>query len=181
VQLLDPRFKHQIGLQDPHNSSPGRQFLNWVVAFNHDQTGDFLRRLQPNVQSVSPSWAFSYGLFEKRQVRLVFSYLTSLAYHWGMDHDRGFQVTQFAEGHPLQVEFVGVPKSCRQCRLGQLLASTLLEPWAQKLIMERNFMRPVLQSAEQNTVFAELPKLKTLRLEDSTQKYLREWDEIFKH
>ncbi|NJL25998.1 MAG: hypothetical protein HC902_13080, partial [Calothrix sp. SM1_5_4] len=44
-------------------------------------TVEWLEGFRPNVQSVSPSWSFAYGLFKKEQVRFVFSYLTSLAYH----------------------------------------------------------------------------------------------------
>lgn len=177
--LARPAWRAQIALQDPRVSSPGLQFFYWVKDLMGAGSADFLRRLQPNVQSVSPSWAFSYGLFKKNQARLVFSYVTSLAYHWGFDHDRSFQAVVLPEGHPVQVEYVGIPATCRECELAEAFTRTLLEPWAQQLIMQKNFMFPVLKGVEAGTIFSELPALKTRALVIPTSRDLSEWDQVF--
>lgn len=179
ADLIRPEYKGQIALQDPRSSTPGLQFLQWVKAVESDKSESFLQQLKPNVHSVSPSWSFAYGLFKKEQVRFVFSYVTSLAYHWGMEGDRNFQILNFPEGHPVQVEYVGVPRSCRECVLAQKFVEELLKPWAQKLIMEKNFMFPVIKGLEEGTVFAELPRLKVIKT--GTGKDLREWDKAFKN
>lgn len=176
--LANPAFKNQFGLQDPRSSTPGLQFFQWAKTLKGESTADFLKSFKGNVESVSPSWSFAYGLFKKEQIRFVFSYVTSLAYHWGVEGDHNFQVLSFPEGHPVQVEYVGIPKACRECELAQKFSEEMLTPWAQKIIMEKNFMLPVIKGLEDGTVFAELPPLKVIKT--GTGKDLREWDQAFK-
>ncbi len=179
TDLVLPRFRGQFALQDPRSSSPGLQFYNWVKQIEGELTGEFLTQLKPNIQSISPSWAFSYGLFKKNQAKFVFSYLTSLAFHWGLEKDHSYQVISFPEGHPIQIEYVAVPASCRECELAEKFVHTMLEPWAQKLIMEKNYMLPVLMGIESGTIFSELPHLKILTGGQLNRKDLSDWDKVF--
>lgn len=176
--LIQPSLRSWIAIQDPRSSSPGMQFYQWVRAVKGAGAAEFLGQLKPNVQSVSPSWSFSYGLFKKEQVRYVFSYLTSLAYHWGFENDRGFQIAEFSEGHPMQVEFVAVPKNCRECELARKFAATMIQPETQKIIMEKNFMFPILPSVRAGTIYDSLPKLKTIPT--PRDKDFSDWDKVFK-
>ena len=177
--LLKPEFKQQFGLQDPHASTPGLQFFHWVKALKGADTVNWLKQFQPQVRSVSPTWSFSYGLFKKGEVRFVFSYLTSLAFHWGDEKDRRYQALSFAEGHPVQVEVVAIPATCRECELAQTFVRTLHTEWAQRLLMQKNYMFPVLNGLTAGTVYAELPSLKTLSTDAG--KNLNEWDQVFTH
>lgn len=176
-ELLEPQYRKTFLLQDPRASSPGLQFYNWTRTLNGGKNAEFLKDLKANVQSVSPSWAFAYGQFKKEQGRFVWSYLTSLAFHWGIENDRRYQVVSFPEGHPVQVEYAGVPAQCTQCELGVQFVEHLLQPENQRVIMEKNFMLPVLKDIEKGTVYGELPKLKTIQIE--TGKDLRDWDQVF--
>lgn len=177
--LLKPEFKKQFAIQDPRSSSPGLQFYNWVKAVKGADTAEFLAKFKENVQSISPSWSFSYGLFKKEQVKFVFSYLTSLAFHWGLENNRDYRVVSLAEGHPVQVEYVGIPAQCRECDLAEAFVKHMMQPESQKLIMEKNFMLPVIKGLEEGTIFGELPKLKTIQI--GTGKDLGDWDKVFKH
>jgi thiamine transport system substrate-binding protein len=177
--LLDKRYAKQFALQDPRASTPGLQFYKWVKALKGAHTAEWLAAFKPNVNSVSPSWAFAYGLFKKKQTRFVFSYLTSLAFHWGDEKDRGYDVLNFPEGHPVQVEFAAVPKNCKECELARAFVHTLHLDWAQKLLMTKSYMFPVVKGLEDGTVFSELPKLKTLSTEAG--KDLGDWDKVFPH
>jgi thiamine transport system substrate-binding protein len=179
--LLDARFKNKFVLEDPRASSPGRQFFNWVKSVKGGDTAAFLEKFKPNVQSVAPSWSFAYGIFEKRQAEFVFSYLTSLAYHWGTDHDKSFHAVSLSEGHPVQVEYAAVPESCQQCGLAQDFLAFMMEAPSQKTIMERNYMLPAITGIEEGTVFAELPTLTLRPTLHSESKDLNEWDQVFKH
>lgn len=176
--LALPQYEKQFALQDPRSSSPGLQFFHWVKAVEGDNTSDFLRKFSANVQSVAPSWSHSYGLFKKNQAAFVFTYVTSLAFHWGMEKDRNYQILSFPEGHPVQVEFAAVPADCRECDLATQFVASLTGAEAQRDIMEKNFMFPVLKDLEAGTIFAELPQLKTI--ETATGKDLSEWDQVFK-
>lgn len=175
--LTDPKFKKQFLLQDPRASSPGLQFYNWIKAEKGVETSAFLRALKPNVHSISPSWAFAYGQFQKKQGRFVFSYLTSLAFHWGMEKDRDFDVLRFPEGHPVQVEYAAIPAECRLCERAVQFTELMLTSEGQSTIMNKNFMLPVIEGIENGTVYAELPKLKTIRA--ITGEDLKDWDQTF--
>jgi thiamine transport system substrate-binding protein len=180
ADLTDAKYKSGFALQDPRASTPGMQFVAWVKAVEGAGTGEFLAKFKPNVQSISPSWAFSYGLFKKKQADFVFSYVTSLAFHWGYEKDRSYQVVSLPEGHPVQVEYAGVPDGCRECELGAEFVYHLLDSSAQKIIMNKNYMLPVLNGVRAGTVFNELPRLKTLN-ELPADVDLSEWDKVFKH
>jgi thiamine transport system substrate-binding protein len=177
ADLTSAKYRGQFALQDPHLSSPGLQFVNWVRAIVGAETASWFESFKPNVNSVSPSWSFSYGLLQKKKTRFVFSYLTSLAYHWGVDKDRSFQVLQFPEGHPIQVEFAAVPQECRQCDLAAKFVKHLLEPGSQALIMQKNFMLPVLKGLEQGSIYSELPRLAIVTT--PLNKDLSDWDKAF--
>ncbi len=177
AELLEPQYRKQILLQDPRASSPGLQFYNWTRTLNGAKNPEFLKDLKANVQSISPSWAFAYGQFKKEQGRFVFSYLTSLAFHWGTENDRKYQVLSFPEGHPVQVEYVAVPAQCRQCELAVQFVDMLLQPENQRVIMQKNFMLPVLMGVEKDSIYSELPELKTIQIESG--KDLRDWDQVF--
>ena len=174
-ELKDPRFYRQLTLEDPHTSAPGAQFLAWTQALGKDL--DWLKALRLNVLDVAPTWTFAYGRFEKRQTRFVFSYLTSLSYHWGLGQDRSYRALSFAEGHPRAVDYVAVPADAPHAALAQGFIRALHQEWAQTLIMQKNFLFPVIQKLTVGTVFAELPKLKTITV--PTHRDLKDWDHVF--
>jgi thiamine transport system substrate-binding protein len=180
ADLLSPKYKGMFALQDPRASSPGLQFFSWVKDVEGAKTSQFLTAFKPNVQSVSPSWAFSYGLFKKKQAHFVFSYLTSLAFHWGSEKDRSYRAVSLPEGHPVQAEYAGIPANCGECELAGKLVSLLLSDDGQKIIMQKNFMLPVRDEVKAGTIFAELPGLK-LRPFKPLAKDLNDWDQVFKH
>lgn len=175
--LLDPAYVKAFALQDPRGSTPGLQFYQWVKAVKKGEAQAWLAKFEPNVNSVSPSWSFAYGLFKKEQTRFVFTYLTSLAFHWGDEKDRSYQVVEFSEGHPTQIELAAIPMNCRECELAEKFVKSLHSEWAQKLIMTKNYMFPVIKGIEKGTIFEELPKLKTIAT--PVGKDLSDWDKVF--
>ncbi len=176
--FLKPEFKSSISLQDPRSSSPGLQFLSWIVTTQGESAGDFLKELKPAIHSISPSWALSYGLFKKGQSRFVFSYLTSLAYHLAVEQDSDYAALDLEEGHPIQVEYAGIPKGCRNCELAQDFLKFLVEPASQVLIAERNFMLPAVKSVGVPESLRGLPSLKILP-QSVEMPSLQLWDQTF--
>jgi len=159
LDLLHERFRHSITLQDPRTSTPGLQFLYWVLDEMGVEPGfAFLKKLKPNLHSVSGSWSMAYGIFTKKEAKLAFSYLTSPVYHWMQESDMSYKPAIFETGHPVQVEYVGVPEGCVNCEGGRRFAAFLLRPDVQKILMEKNFMMPVRKSVARETLFAELPQ-----------------------
>ncbi len=162
--LLNPNLKGKIGLMDPRTSSPGMQLLSWVMTAMGTEKGEtFLRELSPQVHSYANSWSLAYGLFQKKQVSLVFSYVTSPIYHLLEEKKENFISLEFQEGHPMQVEFFAIPDVCRNCDLAENFANFLLSETAQKIIMSKNFMLPVVQGYTAGTPFENIAPYRKLK------------------
>ncbi len=163
--LLDKRFATKIALPDPRTSSPGLQFLFWLIEKKTlDGAFAFLEKLKPSLHTVASSWSTSYGVFQSRQAKLVLSYLTSPLYHFLNEKDASYRAAIFSDGHPVQIEYAGVPENCRSCDDAIEFVSFLLEPEVQKLIMMKNLMLPVVAEVEKGTAFENLPALSTLEI-----------------
>jgi thiamine transport system substrate-binding protein len=176
--LLSDEYRSKIAIQDPRSSTPGFDFFQWVRAVEKDHAADYLEKLKPNIQSISPSWSFSYGLFKKGLAKLVFSYVTSLVYHWDVEADHHYQAASFPEGHPYQVEFAAIPAGCTECGLAEQFLKTMMSKEGQKLIAQKNFMLPAVSGVELSPSYSQLPKLKLI--ETPTDKDLSVWARVFR-
>lgn len=166
------RFRNQIALEDPRTSAPGFQFLSWIARGRTDtELKDWIREMQSSIQSVSPSWSQAYGLFTRGSAKLVLSYMTSPLYHQVIEHDERYRFAIFAAGHAVHVEFAGIPESCARCDQAREFVRFLLLPENQKVIMEKNWMLPVitLTSSEESGPFrAVLDAARLLKPQDMT-------------
>jgi thiamine transport system substrate-binding protein len=149
--------ERSVILQDPNLSSPGLQFVRWRQALP-----DAFANLKSKVQRFTPDWSAAYGLFQKGQALVTFTYLTSLVYHWDEEKDFSYRVGQFDEGHVTTIEYAGVPEICISCGLGESFVEFLTAPESQKTIMAKNFMLPVIENVTEGTSFAKLPQLHLL-------------------
>lgn len=162
-ELLDSQYKDEISMQDPRTSTPGLQFLLWLVqAKGEEQAFEFLQKFNPSVKLFGSSWSTSWGLFQKKQVNITFSYVTSLVATQHEDKDLDVIPLEFEEGHPIQYEFLGIPANCRNCELAEKFVALMLSQDGQKTIMEKNYMFPVIKGVRQGTYFANLPDLKLI-------------------
>lgn len=162
-ELTESLYKDQISIQDPRTSTPGLQFLLWLIQSKGEEKAfQFLQRFNPQVKAFGSSWSSSWGLFQKKQVNMTFSYVTSLVATQQEDKDLDVIALEFSEGHPIQYEFMGIPSSCHNCELAQKFVSMILSAEGQKIIMEKNYMFPVIKGVRQGTFFANLPDLKLM-------------------
>lgn len=152
--LIKPIYKNKIALLDPRTSSPGMQFLSWVYeTMGNDEGEKYLSQMMTQAHSFSPSWSTAYGFFSKRQVSYVLSYLTSPLYHQLIENNNSIEAFRFTEKHPIQFEFAGIPLDCRECALAEQFINLMLSDEGQKIIMNKNFMFPVVKSALVSTPF----------------------------
>jgi thiamine transport system substrate-binding protein len=159
-----------ISLQDPRLSTPGLQFLYWVTALNID-----LGTLKASQFRVSSSWSQSYGLFKRDTAQAVFTYLTSIVFHWDQEKSEDYDYLVTEEGHPYQVEYMAVSDRCRKCDEATKFLEFLLQPENQKLLMEKNYMFPAVTGVEKSGSFARLPELPLLSYE-KVQDFMLEKD-----
>lgn len=112
-------------------------------------------------------WSQAYQLFTQSQGLGVFTFLTSLVYHWRDEKDRGVQPILFRSGHPLYVEYAFIEKKCLSCDLAERWIHFLLEEPSQKQLAEKNYMLPAVANVETEWTH-QLPDV-TLLLEDAVE------------
>lgn len=182
--LLAPEFAKTIGLEDPRTSSPGMQFLYWVIRSKGEEEGfKYLSKLMDQVHSFSPTWSAAYGLFTSKQTKMVYSYLTSPLYHEIEEKSKDFVALNFDEPLPIQYEFVGIPEFCRNCELAEKFVNLMLSPQGQKIIMEKNYMFPVIKGVAENSPFGELMNVKSqshleILSSSEVERLLKRWTDI---
>jgi thiamine transport system substrate-binding protein len=159
-----------VSLQDPRLSTPGLQFLYWVSALNLD-----LGALNASQFRISSSWSQSYGLFKRDTAQAVFTYLTSIVFHWDQEKSEDYDYLVSEQGHPYQVELMAVSDRCRKCDEATKFLEFLLQPENQKLLMEKNYMFPVVSGVERSGSFARLPELPLISY-DQVQEFMLEKD-----
>jgi thiamine transport system substrate-binding protein len=180
--LLKPEFNKKISIENPSTSSPGLQFLNWVYQTKGvDEGTTYLEKFLHQTHSVTPGWSEAYGLFKKKTVSTTLSYTTSPIYHLIEEKSDNYLALEFKEGHPIQVELMGIPATCRNCELAEKFAAYLLSVDGQKIIMEKNYMFPVrLDAIAENSPFAKAPHFKildslTVPSQVGLENYLQKW------
>lgn len=182
--LLSPELAKKIALEDPRTSSPGMQFLHWVLRNKGESEGfKFIQKMTGQVHSYSPTWSTAYGLFTSKQTKLVYSYVTSPLYHEIEEKKKDYVALKFSEALPVQFEFVGIPEFCRHCDLAEKFVNLMLSPEGQKLIMEKNYMFPVMKGVADNTPFAAAMDVKTdhqfeMIPSEEVDRLLKKWTEI---
>lgn len=182
--LLAPELAKKIAFEDPRTSSPGMQFLYWVIRSKGEEEGfKYLQKLMAQAHSFSPNWSTAYGLFLNKHASLVYSYVTSPLYHEIEEKKTNYIALPFSEALPIQFEFVGIPEFCQHCELAEKFVNLMLSSAGQKIIMEKNYMFPVMKGVMENTPFASLKNVKTM---DQTEilsqtevdRLLKRWTEI---
>lgn len=159
--LLKDEFKKKINIQDPRMSSLGLHLLFWLSE-GDSFTRRYIKRFKKSIFSISPSWSLSYGIFKKKKDHFVFSHITSLIYHWKKEKDQSYQYISWDLGHPYQVEYVGIPKQCSNCKKAFQFVQFLLTYKAQKILSEKNYMFPVVRGVPLTKEFSRLPQMKLL-------------------
>lgn len=141
-ELVNGEPSQKIILEDPRSSTPGLGFLLWMKSVYGEKAGEAWTKLKPRILTTSPGWSEAYGLFTKGEAPMVFSYVTSPAYHMTVENTERYQAAEFAEGHYLQIEVAGVIEASPEKVLGQKFLSFMLTPDFQNEIPATNWMLP---------------------------------------
>ncbi len=183
--LLKPELKNKIALEDPRTSSPGLQFLVWVMQTKTEAEAiQFFKKMNQQAHSYSAGWSAAYGLFTNKQADIVLSYVTSPIYHLIEEKNSNYKSLEFSDGHPAQIEFAGVPESCQNCEAAIKFVQFMQTPEAQKIIMSKNYMLPMYKPAQDATAFDTIKIYKLLSkpmpTKEELQRWLNIWSEIRK-
>jgi thiamine transport system substrate-binding protein len=146
ADLLDPKLKGKFIVQDPRVSSPGMWFFLFADQIVKTEA------LSKQWLSVSPSWDASYKMFIAGEAPMVWSYVTSLAYHASQKQGDQYAHVEFEEGLPIQVEGMGVlnrtgnPYQAKPCV--QKWVEFVLSPEAQTKLADAQWMLPAVAAAK---------------------------------
>ncbi len=153
----DPSLK--IAIQDPRTSTPGLGLLLWMKAVYGDKAGEAWSRLKGRVLTVSPDWSGAYALLTKGEAAMVFSYVTSPAYHRIAEGTDRYRAASFLEGHYLQVEVAGMTLKGAENPLAAKFLAFMVSPAFQDIIPQTNWMFPAAKTtAPLGPVWDELVK-----------------------
>ncbi len=184
--LLKPDFKNKLILQDPRMSSPGLQFLLWVLSVKGEDEGfKFLKELKKSIKIMPPSWSSSYSIFKMSEDSFVFSYFSSPYYHQKEEKDDSYKAVFFKEPHPVQVEYAAIPDFCRRCEQARVFAKFLMKDEVQKILMNKNYMLPVSQKVLNESDFfwpsnvEYLDPIESLRLINKKKELVNQWKSVF--
>ncbi len=184
--LLKPEWKRQIVLEDPRTSMPGLAF----VGFTHEALGEyawsgFWPGLRTQWLTLAGGWDAAYGLFLKGEAPLVWSYVTSQAYHAEHgDQAKRYRAVMLEEGAPIQIEgaalvrgaFAPGPQGDAQKEKARALLEFLVSLEFQEEVPQKNWMYPALEAAKLPTSFKELPKpTKIWKLRGDSAQWLKSW------
>ena len=168
--LLKPEFKGKWIVQDPRASSPGMLFFLFA-----DSTLVKISALKKQWTTLAPNWDASYKMFLARDAGMVWSYLTSLAYHASKGESALYGYLNFKEGLPLQIEGMAILN-----RVGNpYLANPCLEKWVQFVLspeiqaklVATQYMMPVTPRVTLPKFFAVVPEIsKIANLEFTLEK-----------
>jgi thiamine transport system substrate-binding protein len=157
--LLKPEYKNKWIVQDPRASSPGMLFFLFA-----DSTLVRVKDMKNQWATLAPSWDSSYKMFMAHDASMVWSYLTSLAYHASKGELDQYGYFDFKEGLPLQIEGmavlnrVGNPYTTNPCL--QKWVSFMLNPATQAKLVAKQYMMPVVQNVTLPKFFENVPALK---------------------
>lgn len=176
----------KISIPDPRYSTLGLQFYFWIFSVfeKEEKISKFLNQLKNQIYSISHSWSSSYGLFQKKFANVTFTYQTSWVYHF-IEENKKYSFFTFQEGHPYQMEYVAIPETCRQCLLAQKFIQFLLKKNSQQILMNKNYMLPVIQGVKENSPFKHLSEWPIISYEkidmflSEKKKWLKIWEDIF--
>jgi thiamine transport system substrate-binding protein len=141
-ELVHGDATQKIILEDPRSSTPGLGFLLWMKSVYGEKSAEAWGALKPRILTTTPGWSDAYGLFTKGEAPMVFSYVTSPAYHMVVENTERYQAAPFSEGHYLQIEVAGLIEASPEKTLAQSFLDFMLTPAFQNEIPTSNWMLP---------------------------------------
>lgn len=157
--LLGSALRKKFILQDPRASSPGQIFFLFV------QGSVGLPELKDRWLTLAPSWDSSYQMFLAKEAPMVWTYLTSLAYHASQGERDRYGFVDFEEGLPVQVEGMGVvqkaPGTPRNPCVDAWI-SHVLKPESLAELAQKQWMFPVYREVPIPTFFQHVPPVRRI-------------------
>ncbi|MCK4247427.1 MAG: thiamine ABC transporter substrate-binding protein [Methanomicrobia archaeon] len=183
-ELLDPKYKKAIILEDPRTSSPGAAFLLWTIAIYGENYLDFWEQLKPNILTITSGWDQAYGMFTSGEAPIVLSYATSPAYHVEYEDITRYKAFIPKDGGYLQIEGAGIVKNCAHKELAEKFIDWMLTEDFQREIPLTQWMFPVNSNVELPASFDYAVKpdkilyLDSEEIAENLDRWIKNWAEL---
>jgi len=180
-ELLSPKYKGKLILEDPRTSSPGLGFLLWTISVYGKDYLKYWDRLKPNILTITEGWDSAYGLFTSGEAPMVLSYTTSPAYHVEYENTKRYKAAIFKEGNYLQIEGMGILKGTKNEKLARKFIDFILTEDFQGEIPLTNWMFPVNPNVKLPASFKYAIKpektlsIDTYEIKRNQKKWIDEW------
>ncbi len=148
--LLKPEYRKKFIVQDPRVSSPGLQFFTWIPSTLS------LEKLKGQWLTLSQGWDASYQLFLQGEAPMVWSYLSSLAYHETKGQGDQFDFVDFKEGLPVQIEGMAQVIGTAQNPCAQKWLSFVYQLPIQAQLTQKQWMLPVVNGVDLPPAFQKI-------------------------
>ena len=167
LELQRPEWRRRFILEDPRTSTPGLVFLLYSHSILKDKTWFFWQQLRQQWLTLSLGWEGAYSLFSRHEAPLIWSYVTSQAYHEEQGDSLGdlrrYRALPLREGHPLQIEGAFLVKGAfgleSERRLARKFLEFLISPEVQGWVPRKAWMLPVRKKTPLPSSFQNLPKI----------------------
>jgi thiamine transport system substrate-binding protein len=147
-ELLDPRYRKMLILEDPRTSSPGLSFLLWTIhQFGEPGYLDYWRALLPNILTIAGGWSEAYDLFLAGEGPIVLSFSTDTAYSVIETGSARYKVMLLNNQGYRNIYLMGIVRGTAQAGLAKEFLNFILSPAVQEKIPTTEWMFPANREA----------------------------------
>lgn len=158
-ELTEKKYRKTFIVQDPRMSSPG------LVFFQSLPPKTPLHLLSDQWRALAQSWGTSYKMFLAGEAPMVWSYLSSMAYHASRAESQNYGWVKLKDGLPLQREGIAIVDTPKNNALFSDHKSCMSQwvhffyhPSVQAQVYKKQFMFSVLEHIEMPKEFQDLEK-----------------------
>lgn len=186
TELLDPRYRRMLILEDPRISSPGLSFLLWTIHhFGEPGYLNYWEQLLPNILTIAGGWSEAYELFQAGEGPIVLSFSTDTAYSVIERGSARYKVMLLNNQGYRNIYLMGVVQGTAQEGLAKAFLNFVLSPAVQERIPLTEWMFPANPEALLPVEFYQYavvpPQPVMLSPEEVGQnldRWLREWARV---
>ncbi len=186
--LLNPRWKKSLILEDPRTSSTGMAFLLWTIAAYGDPGWLYYwEKLKPQIYQITKGWDAGWEMWDKGEAPLFLSYATDPAYdayYYTNGSAPNIGAILLNNTAYLQVEGVGIVKGCKHPDLAKKFVEFVLSDKFQREVALHNWMFPASKDVGLPGVYKYAAKPKRILdpkpgdIKANYNKWLQEWTEL---
>lgn len=143
-ELLNNNTSWKIVYPDPRTSTLGLGFLLWIEKLYKNSSELIWKKLSKKTLTITKGWSEAYALFLKGEADFMLSYTTSLAYFLSKNKNINYNNIDLPEGYYLQIEIIAKLITSKYPELTEKFIEFILTQESQKIILNNNWMYPVM-------------------------------------